>query len=323
MPKFPIPCTNCLRFHYGGCYEAPKQCYECGGFNHIERYCPCKARVTVNRDEPLPGTHAWCNMWNLNDDPELKQKVLAAIKTSPSSAIWVNDECIYRGSERHFYAEEVRRGRGRPLEERITRARSRSPPRDRVPEWRQRRRSRSPLRRYSPSPYGPRSPSPNHPFTYRIPQRRRRSPSPLRRYSPLPYRRRRSPYDPRSPSPFTYNIRQRRRRSPSDECRREDWRQPAERIPAQHNMPANAKVPRYFSGPSLSRLRPAEDRAPLGDIRQGRDRRQSPSITRRAAGNENMPLSSNGRGRDPAPESAFIEDPEFVLGIRKGADEKE
>src|SRR3954453_5499265 len=102
MPSIPTPCTNCLRFHYGTCYEAPKQCQECGGFNHIERYCPNKKRVARTPGETWPGTRRWCEMWALDDDPELRQKVLTAIKTSPGCAIWVNGQCIYQGNESHF-----------------------------------------------------------------------------------------------------------------------------------------------------------------------------------------------------------------------------
>jgi len=130
MPNIPVPCMNCPRFHYGTCYEAPKQCHECGGFNHIERYCPSRRRVTISRGEPLPGTRSWCEMWNLDDDPELKKRILNALKTTPSCAIWVNDQCIYRGNETHILNSSV--PRGRPLQDRVTRRRSRSPPRDRA-----------------------------------------------------------------------------------------------------------------------------------------------------------------------------------------------
>jgi hypothetical protein len=75
MPNILVPCTNCLRSHYGDCYEAPKQFHECGGFNHIERYCSGKKRVTIPRGDLLPGTRRWCETLGLNDDPELKAKV--------------------------------------------------------------------------------------------------------------------------------------------------------------------------------------------------------------------------------------------------------
>jgi hypothetical protein len=182
MQSVPAPCTNCLRFHYGTCYDAPKQCHKCGGFNHIERYCPYGRRLMVNKGEPLPGTRTWCEMWGLDHDPELRHKVLTAIKTSPGCAIWVNNECIYGANAKYFQTDdpprgrEQPRGRGRPLGEGIARKRSRSPTRERVsnvPNWRQRQRqrSRSPLRRYSPPLHGRRG-SPIH--------RRSCAPSPSR-----------------------------------------------------------------------------------------------------------------------------------------------
>lgn len=68
MSNVPMPCTNCLRFHYGICREAPKQCFHCGVFNHIERYCPRSRRVHIDRGRSLPGTRAWCEIFALDDD---------------------------------------------------------------------------------------------------------------------------------------------------------------------------------------------------------------------------------------------------------------
>jgi hypothetical protein len=187
-----VPCTNCLRFHYGTCYEQPKQCRDCGGINHIERYCPHRNQVTTTPGQPLPGTRAWCDYWNLNDDPEMKKKILNALKTNASSAIWVNNQCIYPGHDKHFSTREVPRGRGRPLEERVKK-RSRSPPKDRLPDWHQRPRSRSPLRRYSP-------------------QRDQRRLSPV---SLSPYRRQCSLSPPGSAAD---RVHQRRARSPRYAC---------------------------------------------------------------------------------------------------------
>jgi len=73
MGKAPVPCTNCLRFHYGGCKEEAKDCHECGGLNHLERYCPSRRRVIVPNGEPLPGTVSWCRMWEL--EGEIRDKV--------------------------------------------------------------------------------------------------------------------------------------------------------------------------------------------------------------------------------------------------------
>jgi hypothetical protein len=190
MPNMPAPCTNCLRFHYGICWEAPKQCFQCGGFNHIERYCPRQRRVQVDSGGLLPGTSAWCNKNGLTNDPELKQRVLNAIKTSPGCAIWLDGVCIYGGNQRHFSSDYM--PKRRPFDDRTTRYRSRSPPRDRFQE-------RSPLSRNRGSSLK------KDPFGYDItPQRgqdnqfrRFRSRSPLRRerssISRLPSPKQRSP----------------------------------------------------------------------------------------------------------------------------------
>jgi hypothetical protein len=176
MPNNPAPCTNCLRFHYGVCREAPKQCFQCGGLNHIERYCPLGRRVPTERKGPLPGTRVWCEMFGVNDDPDLKNKVLNALKTAPGCSIWVNERCIYQGNEKHFTQDDA--PQGRPLEERVTWGRSRSPPRERQPK-----RSQSPPSlRYDPvfrdwDPYTRQSQT-------AVRNERFRSRSPLRRRSP-------------------------------------------------------------------------------------------------------------------------------------------
>lgn len=168
----PTPCTNCLRFHFGLCNDPPRQCRICWGWNHIERYCPSNTRnnfVRHERGEPLAGTEAWCERYGLNDDTpedhELKFRVLQALKTNPGSAIHINGVCIYGGSSKSFAKSDhpKEQPRGRTLEERITRRdpRSLSPGRDRRrPDSRSvssrgrrgRYRSRSHLRRRSPSP---------------------------------------------------------------------------------------------------------------------------------------------------------------------------
>lgn len=100
MPSVPIPCTNCKRFHYGTCFNEPRQCQDCGDLIHIERYCPERRRVRWI-DGPKPGTRNWCTMWGLDDDYRLREKVLAAIKNSPDSAIWIDGRCIYEGMLRY------------------------------------------------------------------------------------------------------------------------------------------------------------------------------------------------------------------------------
>jgi hypothetical protein len=170
MPTIPLPCTNCFSFHYGVCRKVPKQCFHCGGLNHIQRYCPWRRRVRIDRRAPLPGTRIWCEMFGLNEDRKLKRKVLDALKKSPDSPIWINGECIYSGNEHHFN-QTIRTERGRPLEYGVLRGRSRSPVKRRA-----QKRSQSPARRcgihkQQESPLS-RSPHPNDRFRSRTPIRR-------------------------------------------------------------------------------------------------------------------------------------------------------
>ena len=123
--QMPNACVNCVRFHYGQCREPIRQCRVCDGFGHIERYCP-NNKVVIRRvsGESLPGTREWCKYHGLNNDPELKRKVLQALKSTPGSAITINGVCIYRGNNRNFEAyQDLDDPRGRPLEQRITRRR--------------------------------------------------------------------------------------------------------------------------------------------------------------------------------------------------------
>ncbi|KAH8601579.1 hypothetical protein B0O99DRAFT_195713 [Bisporella sp. PMI_857] len=136
MPSAPVPCTNCRGFHYGPCHHGPRICHQCGGLNHIERYCPRKSRVRYRG--PLPGTRRWCRKWDLDNDPVLCDRILNSIKISPGSAISYNGKCIYEGQERHFHTDRDRR-------------RSMSPQREGKSDT-QGVRERSPLRRRSCSP---------------------------------------------------------------------------------------------------------------------------------------------------------------------------
>ncbi|CAL3968221.1 unnamed protein product [Diplocarpon coronariae] len=197
----PTPCPNCIRFHYGECNNEIKQCFECQGFGHLERYCPNR-RVHIQHipGQPLAGTRSWCEMHGLDSDPELKKRILNALKMNPGSALFINNVCIYTGSEKHFDGRNLP-SRGRDLEDRMVRDRgrtrsprrpirlSRSPPvpryRDKSPRrddfyrgpsdlfgpyrYEARYRSRSPIRyrRRTPSPYGFPSYAPGREPVYR------------------------------------------------------------------------------------------------------------------------------------------------------------
>ncbi|CAD6446136.1 ed50dfad-0c2c-4da0-b560-a896beed96fb [Sclerotinia trifoliorum] len=175
--QIPVPCQNCRRFHYGYCRDAPRQCWRCNDYNHIERYCP-RRRTRWPRGQVLPGTHQWCDYHGLGSDPALRARVLNALKASPSCNIYVDDDCIYKGCiEHHFRREEVR---SRPLAERMTRRRSRSPGREQI----KRGRSRSPIRQRSPSPMERRSRHQRQASPVRQVLGRSKSPSRQQRQSP-------------------------------------------------------------------------------------------------------------------------------------------
>ncbi len=160
----PAPCTNCVRFHYGPCIEEPKRCYHCNGWSHIERYCPRRKGRVIRQieGEPLPGTRAWCDFYGLDDDPELKSRVLQTLKTDPSSAININGVCIYGGNVKSFSSyDRFEEPRGRTMEQRTADHRLRSlSPRDdkcRQNSWARHSRAPSPPRGYQ-TRYRSRSP---------------------------------------------------------------------------------------------------------------------------------------------------------------------
>lgn len=314
----PTPCTNCVRFHYGPCRQAPKQCYICGGINHIQRYCPNqKHTIHYVRGEPLAGTARWCEMHGLNDDPELKQRVLQALKTTPGSAIHINGVCIYRGYDKHFSSNEP--PRGRTLEERVTRRgpRSLSPGRGR-----KRSASRSP-------PLGRRdkTPSPARgPPGYRSPvyQARYRSRSPLRQQprTPSPYRqqqyRARSPRYATDSNAVVFEARDRypENRQPENRPPRNRGQQPSERgrlTPAKFSFLPPQQAAR--SGP-LPPFNAPPSRAPLGQVSNNIPKTDQPAFnTPKPA-----PPPSTPRSDSMAIE---VDDPYFVLGVEKGASEAE
>jgi hypothetical protein len=334
MPTIPVPCTNCLRFHYGVCYDPPKQCYRCGGSSHIERYCPHRRRIQNDPGEPLPGTRAWCDKHGLDHDPELKWKILNAIKTSPGCAIWVNDECIYGGNQQYFVRDD--RPRGRPLEERITRRRSRSPLRERFEQrspsplrrydhggydvspprmrrqslYDQRRsrfRSRSPIRRRSPSPYYRRSPSPYY----------RRSPSPYYRRSPSPYYRRSPfPYYRRSPSPY-YRPKPRPRSQRYTRDSNADFYRPKDNSP---ESPKQTSFIPEFHAP-LSNVTNINNATEATTLRTENPTNKRP-VSEAQKENESYTLRSSPP-QAPVREEPHVDDPHFVLGVVQGAGEQE
>ena len=76
-------------------------------------------------------------------------------------------------------------------------------------------------------------------------------------------------------------------------------------------------------GAPLSPFRPAEERIPLGNVGQRRNKVSPVPIRGRASETEND-LSYSGR-QDPVviDLTTADDDPEFVLGVRKGATERE
>ena len=343
MPNIPIPCTNCLRFHYGLCWEAPKQCFQCGGFNHIERYCPRGRRIPTDRRGPLPGTLPWCEMHGVNNDSELKRKVLDALKMSPGCSIWVDECCIYQGNKIHFTREEPRE-RGRLLADRISRARSRSPARERA--WKRSRsssrRPRSHLQRYDEylacSNARPPSPRPNERYRSRTPILRR-SPSPYQR---LPRQERTRSYASGSNA---VDIGPRRNQTRATSFNGRHLQPDLSRPPKPTQMPMllvkGCASTRIQSSTGLVATTPAAPKnAPLGEV--------SANILRSTISATTKPVSQKTRSNTttlpenkkvvahntianigaqlsqlPNQNEPLIEDPYFVLGLSEGATEVE
>jgi hypothetical protein len=339
MLNIPVPCTNCLRFHYGPCWEAPKQCFRCGGFNHIERYCRDR-RIRTDRRGPLPGTLRWCEMHGLNDDPELKREILEALKTSPGCSIWVNDRCIHQGNERHF-AQNGRGRRGRPLADRVTRARSKSPARERV--W---KRSRSPSRRpqsyfqsYDDSTDYARSLSPR-------PHDRYRSRTPIRRRSPSPYRsppRRQERAPPYASGSNAVDVGPRSNKTRATSFHGGSLQPDVPLPPTPTHMPmllatGGAKI-QSSTGPATP-LCVVSAQAPLGDLSanipwstvSAAAKPMSPTTLNNYAAAPTIPkptahktAANTGvqRSQVPNQNEIFVEDPYFVLGVSQNATEFE
>jgi hypothetical protein len=310
----PAPCTNCVLFHYGPCRDPARQCYGCGGWNHLDRYCPNRGHI-IRRlpGEPLPGTRAWYEFHGLNDDPRLKSKILQALKTDPGSAIHVNGVCIYGGITKTF-STNVRseQPRGRTLEERITshRPRSLSPARD-----------GNYLRGRAPSPSPPRGPRGYQPrYRSRSPLRQRaRSPSPYRQLlgrprTPSPYRQ--SQYRARSPryapgsSAIVFEARDRQSENRRPENHPQRSRESGRLTPVRFNFPPPPNASRPGPPPAFN-APPA--RAPLGQVSSN-----LPKGDQMMFDAPKQPSQSTARS-----ETMFdnMDDPYFVLGIEKGASE--
>ncbi len=297
---------NCVRFHYGQCYNETRVCHECGGKNHIERYCPSRNTIFKVCGEPLAGTRAWCDWHGLNADPTLKAKILQSLKTTPGSAIYVNGTCIYRGHEKHF--DRYEEPRGRTLEERMggnrARSRSASPERSRAARNRDRgsltpSRGRLPIRRNDEA--------------YRQ-QIGRASPTRLDRY------RSRSPLTLRHPSPpevHDYEPRPPRYATGSNAVVYEAKDQSPSAVQCSSEPPL---YPVRFTLPAKPIMTPAAEfalqrRAALGDI-----------SNRNSANNPLRPMtglsaSKFSRPQGLSPREDF--DPYFVLGIDSRAGDVE
>jgi hypothetical protein len=315
----PTPCTNCVRFHYGPCRQAPKQCYICGGINHIERYCPNqKHTIHYVQGEPLAGTAMWCEMHGLNGDPELKQRVLEALKTTPGSAIHINGVCIYRGYDKYFLSNDP--PRGRTFEERVTHRGPRS-----LSSGRGRERSAF---RSHPRDGGDKTPSPSRGSPgYRSPvyQTRYHSRSPLRQQSrtPSPYRqqqyRARSPRYATDSNAVVFEARDGFPESCQPENRRPRNRgpQPSERgrlTPVKFSFPPPQQAARSRLLPAFNA--PPSSRTPLGQVSNNIPK------TDQLAFNAPKPAPPLSRPRSDSM-TIEVDDPYFILGVEKGASEAE
>jgi hypothetical protein len=297
----PTPCINCVRFHYGPCREPPRQCRICDGWYHIERYCPNKVKA-IHRvpGQPLAGTKQWCEIHGLNDDPELKFKILQALKTDPGQSITINNTCIYPGNRKHFSTDyQAEQPRGRTLEERINRGGSRS-----LSPGRDRRGERPP----SPSPLNGRGPS------ARQPRYRSRSPLHQGARTPPPNRDRR--YRPRTPSPHyqpQYRARSPRYAAGMNAVVFEARDRDAEGHLVENRQQRLEDASRGFNPVKFNIPQPPpgfvpSHRAPLGQVVR------------------NIPKSDQTVFDGPKQVSQselIVHDPHFVLGIAKNASEIE
>jgi hypothetical protein len=246
-------------------------------------------------------------MHGLHADPQLKQKIINALKTSPGSPIWVNGICIYRGYEKHFDQDDE--PRGRPFEQPHWCRRSRSPKHEV-----RRQRSRSPLRRRSYSPlHRPSAPMPG--LGRLSPIGGFRTPSPQRARTPprQPETRSREPARASGSNAVIFNSgahRQENRPAPIIE-------------PVRFQVPSKQVVPQYMLLQGvMTRSNESASRQPLGQI------------TNSTVGNKAVPAqsasqkSSSSSGPKPIQpitlpldddDEPEVEDPHFVLGIGKGA----
>ncbi|KAL2065838.1 hypothetical protein VTL71DRAFT_3508 [Oculimacula yallundae] len=271
----------------------------------------------------------------------LKRRILNALKTNPGSAIYINDVCIYLGTERHFDVND-RPSRGRTLEQRIKndRQRSASPPRYRQPSP-QDRRGRSPPRDHGPPGYYGGSSQQQGRYRSRSPTAyRRRTPSPYHLPAHAPHRQ--ADHHPRSPryvqdsSAVIFEARDQRGMRDENRGQRADpvkFNMP----PAQPNFQQNGGLfdgaVRQSSGSAPGNANNNERGGPLqtrdtnsqameGVIKesqsQGMPTSQSQAEAYRAfkAAQSQMspPPASSQTGASTA-----VEDPHFVLGITKGA----
>ncbi|ESZ94502.1 hypothetical protein SBOR_5115 [Sclerotinia borealis F-4128] len=308
------PCQNCPRFHYGYCRDAPRQCWRCNDYNHVERYCP-RRRTRWPRDLALPGTRHWCSYHGLDSDPTLRSRVLNALKTSPSCNIYIDGYCIYKGCvEHHFRHEQVR---GRPLAERMTRRRSRSPDREQI----KRGRSRSPLRRRSPLPI----------------ERRLRQASPIRqnrgRSESLPQQQRqsppRTPLRPRGRSPV-FNVSgiafsQANEARTGMEIFRPSFLQHQSLFASPKQVSEKQQMQQSIKSVVFSNIIKIPSFLVSGDplcAISGDDLLQETEKDGLNYTQQQQPvLNENGNAQETV--ELYIEDPHFILGVRKDALEKE
>ncbi|QSZ32215.1 hypothetical protein DSL72_001787 [Monilinia vaccinii-corymbosi] len=249
-----------------------------------------------------------------------RARVLNALKASPSCNIYIDDDCIYKGCvEHHFRREEVR---GRPLAQRMTRRRSRSPGREQV----KRDRSRSPLCLRSPSPMDRRFRT--HGQVSPVRQIRGRSRSPLQqqqRQSP-----RHIPLRPRGRSPVfdvsgvIYSQTNAAKTGidifrPSFLKHQSFPASPKKVLEKQHMLQCAEGV---ASSNAINFDPFVASRVPLGAMPAIAPQQETTKVVFSHSAANQGPISSEvSKAQDT--EELYIEDPHFVLGIREGALEKE
>ncbi|CZT01972.1 uncharacterized protein RCO7_05451 [Rhynchosporium graminicola] len=323
----PSACTNCLGFHYPD-HRRASAANQSNNASYAEALATSSGTVPTSRtrSDVLPGSHFQ------GREPGLKKRILNALKVNPGSAIYVNDICIYLGTERHFDVDD-KPSRGRTLEQRVQkeRERSMSPARYRQPSPQNHRDRSPPLDCGPPGYYG--SSQQQSRYRSRSPLAYcRRTPSPYRLPSYAPDRRARSPRYARDSSAVVFEAR-------NGGDRRDKNREPRRAAPVKFNMPPAQPNFHQTGRPANTSQHVSGNTAEIarGSPLQARDTNSQPMQGVIAESQVKAVSESQSQAEaykafkqtqsqmSPPPASSqtrastIVDDPHFVLGITRGA----